>query len=128
MSFDTANDAIRYGIAKVHQEINMVPEMTVAQNIALGNEPKKFGIIDFKKLNKDVEKVLQRLHLSLIHIFGVIMSIFLKKLFDISAYGAGFTIVKLLFPFAIFMAYSQVSIGTENSVIHTSDFSKQALF
>ena len=47
MSFDTANDAIRYGIAKVHQEINMVPEMTVAQNIALGNEPKKFGIIDF---------------------------------------------------------------------------------
>jgi len=62
MSFDTANDAIRYGIAKVHQEINMVPEMTVAQNIALGNEPKKFGIIDFKKLNKDVEKVLQRLH------------------------------------------------------------------
>ena len=54
MSFDTANDAIRYGIAKVHQEINMVPEMTVAQNIALGNEPKKFGIIDFKKLNINI--------------------------------------------------------------------------
>lgn len=65
VSFDTANDAIKYGIAKVHQEINMVPEMTVAQNIALGNEPKKFGMIDFKRLNKDVEKVLQKLHCSI---------------------------------------------------------------
>ena len=40
MAFASANDAIRYGIAKVHQEINMVPEMTVAQNIALGSEPR----------------------------------------------------------------------------------------
>ena len=58
MSFDTANDAIRYGIAKVHQEINMVPEMTVAQNIALGNEPKKFGIIDTRLLNAPFKLLL----------------------------------------------------------------------
>lgn len=60
--FNSANEAIRFGIAKVHQEINMVPEMTVAQNIALGNEPLRNGIIDFKKLNSEVKEILERLH------------------------------------------------------------------
>lgn len=62
VAFSSANDAIKFGIAKVHQEINMVPEMTVAQNIALGNEPRKGGLIDWKKLNQDVAKILDRPH------------------------------------------------------------------
>ena len=38
MGFKNANDAIEFGIAKVHQEVNLVPELTVGQNIALGYE------------------------------------------------------------------------------------------
>jgi len=62
VSFESANDAIQFGIAKVHQEINLIPEMTVAQNIMLGNEPKKGPFIDYKKMNKVAEDILQRLH------------------------------------------------------------------
>lgn len=60
--FNSANEAIKFGVAKVHQEINMVPEMTVAQNIALGNEPRKAGLINFRKMNQDVAEVLKKLH------------------------------------------------------------------
>jgi ribose transport system ATP-binding protein len=44
VDFKTPQDAIKFGIAKVHQEINVVPEMTVYQNIMLGSEPTNFGI------------------------------------------------------------------------------------
>ena len=38
VGFKNANDAIEFGIAKVHQEVNLVTELTVGQNIALGYE------------------------------------------------------------------------------------------
>lgn len=65
MKFSSANDALKFGISKVHQEINMIPEMTVAQNIALGKEPKKGLFVDYNKLNSDVAAVLDRLHTSI---------------------------------------------------------------
>lgn len=60
--FHSANDAIQFGIAKVHQEINLVPEMTVAQNIMLGNEPCRGGFIDYKRMNEKAAEILLRLH------------------------------------------------------------------
>ncbi len=63
--FTSAQDAIKFGIAKVHQEINMVPEMTVAQNIMLGTEPRKGILIDKEKMRKDTKKVMDRLNITI---------------------------------------------------------------
>jgi ABC-type sugar transport system ATPase subunit len=43
-------DARRAGIAVVHQEPTLVPELTVAQNLLLGREPRRFGLVDDARL------------------------------------------------------------------------------
>ena len=47
------------GLRIVYQEFNLLPERSVAQNIFLGREPSRFGIIDFHRLNKMAEDVLK---------------------------------------------------------------------
>ena len=42
--FYTVRDAERAGIAVIHQELALIPEMTVAENIYLGKEPQRFGV------------------------------------------------------------------------------------
>lgn len=50
------------GVSMIHQELNLVEGMTVAQNIYLTREPhNKFGIIDFAQMNKDAKELLVRL-------------------------------------------------------------------
>jgi ABC-type sugar transport system ATPase subunit len=45
----------------IHQELNLVDDISVAQNIFLMNEPTKFGIIDYPKMNKAAKDILARL-------------------------------------------------------------------
>ena len=61
VAFASPSKAIEAGIAKVHQEINLVYELTVAQNIALGYEPRKFGLIDYDRMNSETGVILQML-------------------------------------------------------------------
>ena len=49
------------GISTVYQEINLCPNLTVAENILLGHEPHKMGRIDWVKMNDLANKTLQRL-------------------------------------------------------------------
>jgi|AntDeeMetagen134_2_1112570.scaffolds.fasta_scaffold01071_3 simple sugar transport system ATP-binding protein len=42
-SFDSPRDAIDAGIGMIHQHFMLVPPMTVAENVVLGHEPKKWG-------------------------------------------------------------------------------------
>ena len=49
------------GISTIYQEINLVPLRSVAENIMMGREPKRFGVIDWKKLNAEAERYLARL-------------------------------------------------------------------
>ena len=39
-------DAHALGIRMIHQELSLVPALTVAENIALGAEPARFGVVD----------------------------------------------------------------------------------
>lgn len=51
--------ARNYGIVRVHQELQLIPEMTVGQNIFLGREPKNnFKIVDFKEIYKKSDEIL----------------------------------------------------------------------
>jgi galactofuranose transport system ATP-binding protein len=49
------------GISTVYQEINLCPNLTVAENILLGHEPHKMGRIDWAKMNVLASESLQRL-------------------------------------------------------------------
>ena len=58
--FSGPKDAIEAGIRVIHQEINMVQTLTVAENIFLGNYPKtKYGTVDWDKLYKEAQQVLK---------------------------------------------------------------------
>ena len=60
--FKNIHDAIKCGIAKVHQEVSLVTELTVGQNIVLGYEPKKGILIDYVTLHKEANEILKRLN------------------------------------------------------------------
>ncbi len=54
-------EAQRSGISVIHQEFNLLPHRSVAQNIFLGREPHRFGILDHRALRRSVEAALARL-------------------------------------------------------------------
>ncbi|RRD94505.1 sugar ABC transporter ATP-binding protein [Clostridiales bacterium COT073_COT-073] len=61
VEFFDSKDAIKEGIAKVHQEINLVPEMTVMQNIMLGDEKRKGILLNKKQMYQETEEILKKL-------------------------------------------------------------------
>ena len=51
------------GISIIHQELNLVGNLTIAENIFLGREfTTPFGSIDWKKMHAEADKLLARLH------------------------------------------------------------------
>lgn len=59
-------DAQQAGISTVYQEINLCPNLSVAENIFIGREPRKFGKISWKTMNRAAETLLaERLRLKL---------------------------------------------------------------
>lgn len=52
-------DAQQLGIAIIHQELVLVPHMTVAENIFMGREPRtKLGTVDKKKMFRDAQEAI----------------------------------------------------------------------
>src|SRR5204863_4767441 len=45
VTFTSAKDAIEHGIGMVHQHFMLIPVMTVAENIVLGDEPSESGVL-----------------------------------------------------------------------------------
>ncbi|WRS26184.1 sugar ABC transporter ATP-binding protein [Oscillospiraceae bacterium MB08-C2-2] len=54
-------EAQRLGISTIYQELNLSPFLSIAENIYLGNAPKKFGSIDWKKMRADAKKAMAEL-------------------------------------------------------------------
>jgi D-xylose transport system ATP-binding protein len=63
--FRSIRDAEEAGIAVIYQELALVRQMTVGENIYLGNEPQRFGIIDWMTLHAQASDVLHRLGLDI---------------------------------------------------------------
>ncbi len=57
-------DAQRHGISTVYQEVNLCPNLTVAENLFLGREPRKMGLIDWKQMNRKAAELLKELNIS----------------------------------------------------------------
>lgn len=62
----SVSDARNFGIGFVHQELNVVDNLSATENVFLGREPRVFGfLVDRKKIEKDARSYLDRLGLDL---------------------------------------------------------------
>lgn len=53
------------GISTVYQEVNLVPNLTVAENMMLGREPRRFGAINVRAMNRSARRTLLDLGLDI---------------------------------------------------------------
>lgn len=65
IEFHNTREAQDAGVVIVHQELNMLGHLTVAQNIFVGREFKKGIRIDDKKMNEEAKKLFDRLHIEI---------------------------------------------------------------
>jgi ABC-type sugar transport system ATPase subunit len=59
-AFRSTRDARKAGIAVVHQELSLIPAMSVAENLMLGREPTRFGVVDAGALEAKARELLVR--------------------------------------------------------------------
>ncbi|WP_338553143.1 sugar ABC transporter ATP-binding protein [Paenibacillus sp. KS-LC4] len=58
MAIDSPQSAQTAGISTVYQEVNLCPNLSVAENIFIGREPRRFGRILWKEMNAAAEELL----------------------------------------------------------------------
>jgi ABC-type sugar transport system ATPase subunit len=63
--FGSVRDSENARIAVIYQELSLVKEMSVAENIFLGREPRRVGVINWSELYSRAQKLLSDLHLSI---------------------------------------------------------------
>jgi D-xylose transport system ATP-binding protein len=63
--FTSVRDAEKAGIAVIYQELSLVKDMSVAENIFLGREPRKWGVIRSDELYRQARKLLADVHLAI---------------------------------------------------------------
>jgi ribose transport system ATP-binding protein len=62
--FETPKDSQRQGISIIYQEFNLIPHISIAENIFLGREPRKLvGVIDWKQLDRQTKALLKKVGL-----------------------------------------------------------------
>ena len=60
-------EAQKLGISTVYQEINLCPNLSVAENIFIGRQPRRAGLVDWRTMNRRAEEVMAGLN---VHITG----------------------------------------------------------
>lgn len=68
VNFTNVRQSMDAGISIIHQELNLLPERTIAQNIYLGHEPMKKGlkgVVDYKKMVRDSRELMESLGLDM---------------------------------------------------------------
>lgn len=66
IEFKGPKDSQDFGIAIIHQELNLIPNLSIGENIFLGREPvNKFGKIEWVKLYEDSKQYLKQLEIDI---------------------------------------------------------------
>ncbi|WP_312641075.1 sugar ABC transporter ATP-binding protein [Hydrogenoanaerobacterium sp.] len=66
VQINSVDDARRYGISFIHQEISNVPSMNIAENFFLGREPKnRLGLVDTGRMHREARAALDVLGIKL---------------------------------------------------------------
>ena len=54
-----AEEAVKLGIATVYQEVNLLPNLTVAENLFLGRQPTRFGLVRDREMRRNAAILLR---------------------------------------------------------------------
>ena len=65
VTLDNPLHAQTHGIGTVYQEVNLLPNRSVAENLYLGHQPTRFGLVDHRKMEADARVLLTRYGLTL---------------------------------------------------------------
>jgi galactofuranose transport system ATP-binding protein len=57
--------AQQMGISTVYQEVNLCTNLSVAENIFIGREPMRFGVIDSREINRQASLILERMNIQI---------------------------------------------------------------
>ncbi|GAB6388248.1 L-arabinose ABC transporter ATP-binding protein AraG [Stutzerimonas marianensis] len=60
-AFRSAGESIANGVAVIHQELHLVPEMSVAENLLLGHMPSRFGLVNRRAMLRQARELLKGL-------------------------------------------------------------------
>jgi ABC-type sugar transport system ATPase subunit len=63
--FHSVRDSENAGVAVIFQELSLIKELTIGENIFLGREPRRFGVIRWEELYSRAQKLLDELNLPL---------------------------------------------------------------
>ncbi len=61
IDFRSPHQAQANGVSTIYQEVNLVPFRSVAENIFMGREPRRWGLIDWRRMNREAAALLGRL-------------------------------------------------------------------
>src|ERR687884_696549 len=61
IDFHSPHQAQANGVSTIYQEINLVPFRSVAENIFMGREPRRWGLIDWRRMHREAAALLGRL-------------------------------------------------------------------
>ena len=62
---DSPRQALERGISMIHQELNLAPNLSVAENVFLGRAPTRAGLVDWRRLYADADALAARLGIDL---------------------------------------------------------------
>jgi ABC-type sugar transport system ATPase subunit len=65
ISFRSPADAIRAGVGMVHQELAFCPELSVAENLCMGQYPSRFGLVNRRAMHRRAESLLGQIGVTL---------------------------------------------------------------
>ncbi len=65
VNFQTPQQAQNNGISTIYQEVNLVPFRSVAENVFMGREPRRFGFLDWRRMHRETNAILDRLGISI---------------------------------------------------------------
>src|SRR5450830_1044065 len=61
----STSDAQALGISTVYQEVNLCPNLSVAENIFIGRYPRRFGVIDWRAMQQQARALLLQLQIDI---------------------------------------------------------------
>ncbi|MBK9714936.1 MAG: sugar ABC transporter ATP-binding protein [Kouleothrix sp.] len=64
IDFHSPQQAQANGVSTIFQEVNLVPFRSVAENIFMGREPRRWGLLDWRRMNREAGELLGRLGVS----------------------------------------------------------------
>src|SRR5919206_5261203 len=65
VDFHSPFQAQAAGVSTIYQEVNLVPFRSVSENIFMGREPRRWGLIDWRRMNAEASELLARFGLQI---------------------------------------------------------------